>query len=152
ECDLDIFHALVSNFLLDRSQPGDMRVKAIDRQSEQFAIALGEILLHGSKGHKLRCANGCKIRRVRKKHNPASLEIFREMNFALRRLSGKFGRPVSNQWHSANFFSHFNFSRTPVGLSDGKWGLLASRQKLKCRSFQARKLTVSMRNYRRWRL
>ena len=86
EVDLDALHVLVLDLFLDRAQPRDVRVDAVDREPEQLAVALLELRLHRGEGHELRRADRREVRRVREEHDPLPLETLGEIDLPLRGL------------------------------------------------------------------
>ena len=80
--DLHIFHALPFQFF-DLSDPGNVGIERIHRQSQKFYIHLLKFFFHGCHRHKLSGANRGKIRGMGKEKNPFSFVILREIHSSI---------------------------------------------------------------------
>ena len=83
EGDLNAFHFVVFDFFLDRSQPCDVAVGAIDGQAEQFAVEFFEFRLHACKRHEFRRTDRSEVSRMREENNPLPLVVFGKLDGSL---------------------------------------------------------------------
>ena len=75
EFDLDILHAPVFDLLTDRTQPCDMAVAAVDRQSDQFAVQSPEFGRTGTEREHLGGADRRKVGGVAEQDHPFALVV-----------------------------------------------------------------------------
>jgi len=61
--------------LLDVPDPGYVAAHTVNTQPDQFRVPLLELGLYPGKGHELCGADGCEVRRMGEKDQPASLEV-----------------------------------------------------------------------------
>jgi len=91
EGDLDALHALELDLVLDRAEPCDVAVEAVDRQADQLGVQGGELVLHRGERHELGRAHGGEVGRVAEEDHPAAGVVGWERDLALRGHSGESG-------------------------------------------------------------
>ncbi len=105
---LDVFDQWESHFnvlhpfpleFLNLSQPCDMGVEGVDRESDQFGVQFLEFVDHARECHELGGAHWGKIGRMAEQNDPFSFIVFREVDDTLCGGSGERGCGIANQWH-----------------------------------------------------